>query len=326
MAISEKVTVRQIADKANVSTATASRVLNNPNSVKEETRNRVLQAMRELDCQLKRGSDKLLLASFTDFSNPFYGGCIKGMQEVAHQRGYQLFLQQSYNYGSPPSYDFLLNSRFYHGIIFCHSVPEGETLTSLRMKYPIVMCSQHNMDSDLPFVTIDDDAAAQSAINYLISTGRSKIALINSATRYSYAALRERGYREALAAAGLPVREDWIIHLQEIDFELAFTAATTLLSSGEGPDAIFCISDVYGCAALKAALTLGKLVPKDVAIMGFDNINLSTMMSPALSTVSQPMFQLGYQSCNLLIDLIEGVPVLNSKIVLGTEIIVRGST
>lgn len=326
MAIAEKVTVRQIAAKANVSTATASRVLNNPSSVKEETRNRVLQAMKELDCQLKRGSDKLLLASFTDFANPFYSGCISGMQEAAHRRGYQLFLQQIEDHRSASSYDFLLNSRFYHGIIFCHSIPNGEIMSSLRVKYPLVMCSQYNVDSDIPSVTIDDRTSAQSAVNYLISTGRTKIALLNSALSHSYAALREEAYRQTLQAAGLPVREKWIIHLTDVDSNLAFSAASRLLAGDDVPDAVFCVSDVYACGTLKAALTLGKNVPKDIAIMGFDNINLATLMVPPLSTVSQPTYQLGYQSCNLVIDMIEGVPVINPKIVLASEVVVRGST
>lgn len=326
MAISEKVTIQQIANKANVSTATASRVLNNPSSVKEETRNRVLQAMKDLNCQLKRGSDKLLLASFTDFVNPFYSHCINGMQEAAKRRGYQLFLQLIDNYTNPAAYDFLLNSRFYHGIIFCHSIPDEDIMANIRMKYPIVMCSQYNTNSDVPFVAVDDYASALQATNYLISTGRTKIAFINSSLSHSYAALREKGFRDAMAAANLPVREEWIAHLSSIDSDLAFSVSSSLLSAAQPPDAIFCVSDVFACAALKAANALGRSVPKDIAIMGFDNITLTTMMNPTVSTVSQPTFQLGYQSCNLLIDMIEGIPIINKQIILGTEIIVRGST
>lgn len=326
MAISNKVTIQQIADKANVSTATASRVLNNPNSVKEETRNRVLQAMKELDCRLKRGSDKLLLASFTDFVNPFYSECISGMQEAAKRRGYQLFLQQTEDYATPSAYDFLLNSRLFHGIIFCHCNPNSEVLANVRMKYPIVFCSQHNIGTDVPFVAIDDHLAAVNAVNYLISTGRTKIAMINSSLSFTYASLREKGFRDAMAAANLPVREEWIAHLPEIDADLAASATASLLSADETPDAIFCVSDVYACAAVKAAHMLNKSIPSDVAIMGFDNISLTTMMSPSISTVSQPTFQLGYQSCTLLMDMIEGIPVLNPHIYLSTEIVVRGTT
>ena len=326
MAISHNATISQIAARANVSTATASRVINNPSAVKEETRNRVLQAMKELNCQIKRGNNKVLLASFTDFVNPFYSECIAGMQNAAKRSGYQLFLQQIDNADNPASYDFLLNSTIYQGIIFCHNLPYGETMESIRLKYPIVMCSQYNEETDIPLVAVDDYSSAKNAVNYLISIGRQKIAFINSSMNRSYSVLREKGYREALQTAGLTIREDWIAHLADIDFEMAYSVACTLLNSSDTPDAIFCASDVYACAAIKAAHAVGKSIPGDVAVMGFDNINLTTMTVPTISTVSQPAFQLGYQSCNMLVEQIEGRPLLNSRITLATEIIVRSST
>lgn len=326
MAISQNITISQIAEHAKVSTATASRVINNPGSVKEETRNRVLQAMKDLNCQIKRGNNKILLASFTDFVNPFYSECIVGMQNAARRRNYQLFLQQINNADDPASYSFLINSKLYQGVIFCHSIPPGETLDSIRMKYPIVMCSQYNEEADVPHVIIDDYASAKNAVNYLISVGKRNIAFINSSLNHSYSIFREKGYRDALAAAGLPVRENWIAHLADIDFEIAYSVSCTLLEGEHTPDAIFCASDVFACAAIKAAHMMNRSVPDHVAIMGFDNVNLTTMTVPAISTVSQPAYQLGYQSCNLLMDQIEGLPTLNSRIVLPTEIVVRGST
>lgn len=326
MAISQNITINQIAEKAGVSIATASRVINQPRTVKEETRNRVLLAMKELNCQIKRNTNKILLASFTDFVNPFYSQCIAGMQIAAKRRGYQLFLQQIENAENPSSYDDLINSKLFQGVIFCHNIPSGETFDSLRIKYPIVMCSQYNKDEDIPYVVVDDYNSAKNAVNYLLSVGKKRIAFINSSKNYSYSPLREKGFRDALKASGNPVNDNWIIHLTDIDFNVAFSVATTLLSSCDKPDAIFCASDVYACAALKAAHTLHLSIPEDVAVMGFDNVNLTTMTVPTISTVSQPTYQLGYQSCNLLVDQIEGNPVPNQKIVLATEIVVRSST
>ena len=326
MAISKNITIKQIAAKANVSTATASRAINQPGTVKEETRNRVLQAMKELDFQIKRTSNKVILASFTDFVNPFYGDCIVGMQAAAKRRGYQLFLQQTENPENPTSYEFLINSKLYQGVVFCHSIPTGETLASIKMKYPVVMCSQYNSEADIPYVAIDDCAAAKKAINYLVSIGRKRIAFINSTLNHSYSVFREMGFREALKEAELPVQENWIAHVEEIDFAVAFSAAKTLLSKTCIPDAIFCASDVFSSAAVKAAHSLNLSIPEDVAVMGFDNVCLTTMTTPTISTVSQPTYQLGYQSCSLLIDEIEGNPVMNRRIILPTEIVVRSST
>ena len=129
-------------------------------------------------------------------------------------------------------------------------------------------------------------------MNYLLSVGKKRIAFINSSKNYSYSPLREKGFRDALKASGNPVNDNWIIHLTDIDFNVAFSVATTLLSSCDKPDAIFCASDVYACAALKAAHTLHLSIPEDVAVMGFDNVNLTTMTVPTtISTVSQPTYQ-----------------------------------
>ena len=326
MAFSQNITISQIAERAGVSTATASRVINRPGTVKEETRNKVLQAMKDLNCQVKLSNNKILLASFTDFVNPFYSECIVGMQSAAKRRGYQIFLQQIENADNPASYEALLSGKLFQGVIFCHSIPSGETLDSIRMKYPIVMCSQYNDKEDVPFVAVDDYASAQNAVNYLISVGKKQIAFMNSSLNYSYSTLREEGFRSALTAAGLPIREEWISHLQDIDFNLAFSVATSLLSSDAKPNAIFCASDVYACAVVKAAHSLHLDIPTEIAVMGFDTVSLTTMTVPTISTVSQPTYQLGYQSCNLLIDQIEGHPIPNPKIILATEIIVRSST
>ena len=127
--------------KANVSTATASRAINQPGSVKPETRNRVLQAMKELNYQVKQNSSKLLLATFPDFTNPFNGSCIKGMQGAARKRGYQLLLQQIEEPKNPRSYDFLMNSSMFRGIIFTHTLPDQETMDAIKMRYSVVTVS-----------------------------------------------------------------------------------------------------------------------------------------------------------------------------------------
>lgn len=113
MALAKNTTIRQIAAKAGVSTATASRVINRPDTVKSDTRERVLQAMKELNYQAKQDDGRLLLAAFPNFTNPFYGLCIQGMQEAAWKRGYQILLQQIDNPKNPDSYRFFDGSFFF---------------------------------------------------------------------------------------------------------------------------------------------------------------------------------------------------------------------
>lgn len=326
MAFSKDLTITQIAEKANVSISTVSRVINQSGTVKAETRERVLQAMKGASYQMREHTNKFILASFADFQNPFNEGLIRGIRSAASRRGYKLFLQQMLSPNSSESYKFLLNQKTFSGVIFTHVVPDRELLDSLRLQYPIVMCSEYSEADEIPFVVIDDFDAAQSAMKYLLSIGRRRIAFLNASLEHSYAVQREHGYRAALAESGLPIHENWVVHLPDIDFESACTAATNILSSAERPDAFFCVSDVFASAVIKAAHCLDLRIPQEVAIVGFDNVYLSTMTVPSLTTVSQPSYQIGLQSGNLLIDQIEGEPILNYHVVLSTELIVRGST
>lgn len=326
MALSKNTTIQQIAAKAGVSTATASRVINRPDTVKPETRERVLQAMKELNYQSKQEDNRLLLATFPNFTNPFYGLCIQGMQEAAWKRGYQIFLQQIDNPRHPDSYRFLLDNSFFHGVIFTHPLPEISLLESILARHPIVMCSQYHDEDDLPCVIIEDYTAAKNAVSYLLSIGKKRIAMLNTQRDYSFSQYREQGYTDALQEAGFPILPRLIAHVSEVDYNLAFSTALTLLESEERPDAVFCSSDVLASAVIKAAGQLSLSVPGDVAVMGFDNVDLCNMTVPTISTVSQPMYQLGWQSCNLLIDQLEDIPLTSKRIVLPTDIVVRKST
>ena len=326
MTISKGTTIQQIAELANVSTATASRVINQPETVKPETLRRVLQVMKELNYQPKQNITRLLLATFPNFTNPFYSLCIRGMQEAARKRNYKIYLQQIDDPTKTESYDFLLDNHLFHGIIFTQPLPDKQLLDLILIKHPVVMCSQYSISDDVPCVVIDDYAAAQNAVSYLISIGKKRIALMNSQQDYSCSLYRENGYLDTLKEAGLPVYPEFITHVNDVDYSLALSAALNMLSGKVRPDAVFCISDVFASAVIKAAGQLGLSVPEDVAVMGFDNVALCNMTIPTISTVSQPMYQLGWQSSNLLIDQLEGIPVVSKRIVLNTDIIVRKST
>ena len=326
MALSKNLTITKIAQQANVSIATASRVINQSGAVKEETREKVLQAMKSLNYQSRESSSKYILASFSDFQNPFNADLIRGIRSAASRRGYKLFLQQIDRPHSSEAYKFLLNEKIFSGVIFTHVVPDRNLLDAIRIQYPIVMCSEYSEVENIPFVVIDDFEAAQDAMKYLISIGKRRIALLNSSLDHNYAVQREHGYRAALAESNLPINERWMVHLTDIDFESACSAVSNLLSSSERPDAFFCVSDVFASAVIKSASGLNLSVPQDVAVVGFDNVYLTTMTVPSITTVSQPTYQLGFQSANILIDQIEGKPVLNYRVVLSTDLIVRGST
>ena len=182
MALSKNLTISQIVEKANVSIATASRVINQSGTVKPETRERVLRAMKDLNYQRKGGQSdsKFILTSFPDFDNPFNAEIISGIQAATRRRGYRLFLQQMEDFRSPDAYRFLLNQQIFGGIIFAHLIPDNALLDSLCLQHPVVMCSEHSETDAVPFVAIDDFNAAHDAMEYLISIGKRRIAMLNS--------------------------------------------------------------------------------------------------------------------------------------------------
>ena len=112
-------------------------------------------------------------------------------------------------------------------------------MDAIKMRYSVVMCSQYNVSDDTPCVIIDDYAAAKSAISYLLSIGRTQIAMINAKLHHSYAQLRERAYMDALEEAGVSARPGWIAHIASIDYEMAYSAAINMLSASDRPDAVF---------------------------------------------------------------------------------------
>lgn len=330
MAMFQNLTIREISERAGVSIATVSRALNSTGPVSDTTMRKIRKAMEGLGYEapkIKRKSrSKVILASLPDLINPFNSNMIKGITDAADKRGYRVVFYANENYTQPAGYDFLEEADFYDGLLLAHTLPEQQRLVQLSLKRPVIMCSEHISDCAVPYVAIDDYAAACMAVNYLISTGRSRIACINTFLNNNYALHRERGYRDSLDKAGLTVREEWILHLPSVDFDSALGVMRSLLGNEERPDAIFCVSDVYAASVIKYAAMHGIRVPQDISVMGFDDIPQATMTSPAISTVRQPSYQMGQQACNLLIEQIENPSTIPHKIILNTDLIVREST
>ena len=324
-------TINDIANKVGVSIATVSRTLNNSGPVKESTRIKIFTAIDELeregwDKKREASTNKVILASFPQLSNPFYANIFKGLTDTASAHGYNVVFFQFDKYASPEAYSFFDKTDFYDGLIVVHAVPDYSILETLSKRIPVVMCSEHSDASSIPFVAIDDTDSTYNAVKFLVSTSRKKIAMLNSSLRNNYAVCRERAFKHCLNYYGLPAKEEWIAHISEINYGLALTAATGILTQKDRPDAFFCVSDVYAAAAIHAAKKLGISVPRDMAVIGFDNIDIATMTVPMITTVAQPTYQLGAQACNLMIEQIEYPSTPQKKIILNTELILREST
>ncbi|MGB4407684.1 MAG: LacI family DNA-binding transcriptional regulator [Sphaerochaeta sp.] len=331
--MSSKATIQEIATQANVSVATVSRVLNNKSIVKKETKEKVKKAMLELGFDITEvafpnveAPSQLLMINLPSISNPFYNEIVKGAKDSASRRGYFLLINSQHLHNSFNTFLYLIKQLKVAGVVMLNPLLEGE-LSQLLKLTPTVLCSEFiETNPEVSYVGINDLLATEKVMNMILSADRRKIAILSGPMRYKYARERKKGYLLALQAAGIPLLDDWVIQLPEIDFKMAYSICIQLLNSQNRPDAIFTVSDVFAVAAIKAAQTVGLRVPEDVMVTGFDNVNFSEFMTPSITTVQQPKYQLGYIATEMLIDQLEKKHSLPQYVILDTEIIVRESS
>ena len=331
----KELTIQEVAEKAGVSIATVSRIINNKGSVKKQTRDHVIEIMEQTNYHPRSVSaladvrSHNILVCVPDFCNPFNSPVIDGIQKAAHNNNYDvLFLQSKDYYTQPSDFTEVLKETSVAGIIILSSVTTSDEkfFNKLSFKCPIVMCSEYDESYGISYVSINDVKASKEAVEYLISTGCRKIGLMNSLRKFKYARHRERGYKQALNENELDYDDMWIAHISSVNYSLSYAAALNILQQKNRPDAMFCCSDVYGIAVVNAAKTLGLYVPEDLSVIGFDNVDIAKMSDPPLTTVSQPAMDLGLQACDLLIEKIQDSNIPDKQIILNTELVVRGTT
>ncbi|WP_430790682.1 LacI family DNA-binding transcriptional regulator [Virgibacillus flavescens] len=324
--------IQEVAQRAGVSVATVSRVFNNSSTVAEKTRLKVEKAINELNYEpsvlgrnLRNSESRLLLVLIPSISNPFYSDIINGIEDTAIGLGYNILLcETDSNPDREAIYFNLIRNRLADGIISMDPSVNKKKLVELSNQYPIVQCSEFDEDANISYVTINNELAAYHAVKHLIKIGQKKIALINSDEKFLYARERRRGYEKAMHEFGLPINNEWIYNTDSLDFEDGKRAMNVLLNLKERPTAVFAVSDILAIGALKEINNSGLKVPQDIALIGFDKIAFSNMTHPTLTTIAQPMYQMGCISANMIINKIKGKKV--ESIILDHELIIREST
>ncbi len=335
-------TIRDVAARAGVSTATISRVFNRKEYIQEDTIKKVISAAQELhyrsdelDSLLNAprsqpprplGTSELIIFSVPSFDNPFYSGLFKGASASAQSHNFDILLSQGIITDSNVEQYISMYRRVNAKGIISTNILSAPVLSALNSAVPVVQCGEFIAESNVSAVSIDDYAAARQAIEYILSIGRKKIALLNGPLEYKYAKERLRGFASTLEENGVHVNQDWILPLNDINADMAFSATIKLFSNHEQPDAIFAVSDVLATGAIRAVNYVGKNVPKDVVVVGFDNIALSTMMIPSITTVNQPSFQMGYLANEFLFEKLQNPLTETKRMLLDTELIIRESS
>lgn len=332
----EKTTIQDVANTAGVSIATVSRVLNNPENVRETTRAKVLDTMRLLGYRYyERYPDGfepkrllLLVAPLTsDSSNDlFFSKVIDGVDGAAKRNGYEFVIHKSGDSQEDLQHIIkILQIVQASGVICLNHVADKSFFESIVEYAPVVQCFDYQLDWDVSQISIDDFEVSKALVSYAISRGKKKIAIINGNLRYGYAKKRQKGYLAALEEAGIEARKEWIFNLDNADFGPATSAATQLLNLDNRPDAVFAVSDVFAASVIKVGLGMGLRVPEDLGVIGFDNTAISLISVPSITTVNYPKQRMGSLACELLIQQINNPNMEKKHLILDTEIIVRES-
>ena len=327
-----KLSYQTIAERSGLSIATISRVFNRSQSVSDEKRARVIQALRELGVDPStldlrpQPRNNMLIFNVPSLKNPFYSPIIEASRLTAKRFGYTLVVNENPLGTDLQSFIDLIRTSRAAGVILTNAIVP-ETVETIRQVVPVVTCCESATTAGVPYVTVDDESASENAVKYLISLGRRRIALINGPAEFKYSKERYKGYRNALVSHGFAIDDDIICAVgADMDYDIAVANVTRMLSQPGRPDAFFCISDVLACAAIKASLAAGLRVPQDVAVVGFDNIQFSRMMNPTITTVCQPFDQLGTLAVEMLVRVINGDDEHIESIHLGCELMIREST
>jgi LacI family transcriptional regulator len=337
--INGKPAIKDIAAEADVAISTVSHVLNNRDIVSEKTRNKVLGAIKKLDYRpsvLARGlrtkHTNTIGIIVPDIADPYYGQVIKGMEEIASNRGYTLvFGCAYYNPEEEMRQIDLFVDHTVDGLIFLCGYDQYENIKKIRGEnIPLVLVDRQINDPDIPSVLVDNALAIENAVDYLYKLGHRKIGYLT----FSYegqTTVKERyeGYLKGLKKNGLKYNPDFVVIDDSIKLnEIKGTKELieNFFSNKKLPTAFISFSDIPAIGLIKALDIMGYRVPEDISVMGYANISLCEYVKPTLTTIKHPKKALGRISMDLLLDIVEKRKIKNKRVILPTELVVRDST
>jgi len=330
--------LKDVAERAGVSEATASLVLNNKPGIKESTRHKVLDAAAALGYtpngtaqSLATNKTKTIGLVVTDIENPFFGSLTKHIDQAIRSYGYGLILSVSND--NIETEDKILQDflrKRVEGIIIVPSFTKRldfriyETLE--KRKIPFIFTTTFYPGYENRSVMTDFPRGTYLLVKYLLDMGHRSIGFfLSSDPTVALSALRIEGYRRALAEKGLSVEPDMIIPCARPDYHAAYQEATLFLRRKK-PDALIAINDYMALGIKRAAEEQGYLIPEQLSIAGYDDVAFASLSEIPLTTVRQDIPAIGKQSVYTLFNLIEGKRTSHEQILIPAELIVRQST
>lgn len=323
-------TISDVAQKAQVSIATVSRVLNGTTPVDLEKANRVRLAVQELQF-VPRHAARVLASQRThtiglvmsEISGAFFPPMLKGIEAEAHEAGYDLLIHSTQKEG--PTRRPLGEHNTDGLLVFTDSLDHRELHRLYTIGFPIVLLHQAAPDSmTIPVVTVENKDGAATLVNHLIEKhGRRRIVFLRGPEGHEDSVWRERGYREALESHQIEVNPE-LIASGQFDEDEAFVAIQKLLQNGIQFDAVFSGDDDSAIGVMRAIKMAGRLVPQDISVVGFDDVPFTRYLFPALTTVRAPIEEVGREAVRQLAHLMSGEPT-QSLTLMRTELVIRES-
>ena len=333
--VSRPVTMRQIAERANVSIGTVSHVINQTAAVRHKLRERVLEAIRSMGYQpsalaqgLRKNRTNMLGMVIPDITNPFFPGVVRGVEDVAYQRSFRVVLCNADNDPSKEA-SYVRELRSYHiaGLLIIPAAG-GDIAGHLRAyasaSVPVVCVDRVPDGWEGDSVLVANAEGAYLATRHLIQMGHKHLAVIAGPLKLTNAAERLKGFKRALKEARIANEPEFV---QEARFDTVsgYQAALRLLRMLPRPTAIFACNDLMAFGVLQAARELNLRCPEDLSIAGFDSLEFTKFTDPSLTSVYQPGYQVGATAARLLLQRIDGMRSAPKKVVLPTEFKKRNS-
>lgn len=329
------ITLRDVGRRAGVSAMTVSRVINGREGVDAETQRKVEEAIEVLDYvpnRIARGLTSQKTATIglivPDVVNPFFSPVVRGAEATARRAGYRVLLCNSEgDLRLEREYIEDLVSHRVEGLLLAPANDRSRhnILPLLRREFPLVLIDRALPNLDCDLVVGDSASGARRLVEHLLAVGHRDIAHITDADDTSTGRERLKGYQEALTAAGIPHRDD-LIFRTTVDQIGGYRATQQVLAMDRLPTAIFTVNNMTVVGAMKALRERGFLVPRDMALVCFDDVEHLAVLSPFLTVIDQPAETFGSLGAQLLLERISGKAGPRSRrIVLQTDLVVRSS-
>lgn len=335
--------IKEVARKAGVSISTVSNVMNETKPVSAALKARVMEAIEELQYEvnpvgrgLKSNKTNQVGVIVPSFNQVYFPAVLQGIHEAGIKYGYTILVfETNGDVELEKQHVRFLQHSWTDGIILAsyankENISDRKYIRSLldtgsRKKEIPVVSLENVLDPGIDSVVIDNKRAASIAVNHLVSLGHRTIAHIAAPLRFQIGILRLEGFREAMKESGLPVDEDLIA---EGDYSpiSGYQSMKELLKKERKFTAVFAGNDQMGIGVIRALLDEGYRIPEDVAVIGIDNNFPSTLITPSLSSVNLPKYELGYQAMHLLNERMREPKRPRSVITLDSELVVRKST